>query len=201
MPVLVIVGGPNGSGKTTLTEHLIKRERIKTNVINPDEIAIKEYGSFTFHVKAAKSALQRRNQALSLDADFTFETTFSGRSEITCALAAKAAGYRITLYYIALRSVVDNIIRVQEREHNHGHAVELADQIRRYYKSKANLAVNIQYFDKVYLFDNSGTERSRVAIFENGNLVWLNTKHVNHPFYQDLYYPSTNSTSATGLNK
>jgi predicted ABC-type ATPase len=82
-----------------------------------------------------------------------------------------------------------------------GHSVELADQIRRYDKSKANLLKNILLFNKVYLFDNSGTKRSRVAIFEMGKLVWLNNKHKGHPFYKELFYPPTNSTSATGLKK
>jgi predicted ABC-type ATPase len=187
MPALVIVGGPNGSGKTTLTAHLIKRGRIKTAVINPDEIALNEYGSYTFHVKAAKSALERRSTALSSNADFAFETTFSGNSEINTVLTARENGYEVTMYYVALQSVIDNIVRVEEREHNMGHSVELSDQLRRYDKSKANLIKNIALFHRVYLFDNSGTKRSRVAIFDAGNLLWLNPKHKSHPFYKDLF--------------
>ncbi|MBB3970457.1 hypothetical protein [Mucilaginibacter phyllosphaerae] len=51
MPLLVVVGGPNGSGKTTLASHLIAKGRIKTYIINPDNIAIKEFGNYLFHVK------------------------------------------------------------------------------------------------------------------------------------------------------
>jgi predicted ABC-type ATPase len=68
-----------------------------------------------------------------------------------------------------------------------GHYVELEDMIRRFEKSKANLFKHIGLFDKAYLFDNSGCKRSRVAIFENGNLVWLNFKHKKHPFYKELF--------------
>lgn len=70
MPTLVIVGGPNGSGKTTLTNHLISRGRITTHVINPDNIAKLEFGSYNFHIKAAKVALERREQALNTRLDF-----------------------------------------------------------------------------------------------------------------------------------
>jgi predicted ABC-type ATPase len=44
MPVLVVIGGPNGSGKTTLISYLIQKGSIKSTVINPDDIAFKEFG-------------------------------------------------------------------------------------------------------------------------------------------------------------
>jgi predicted ABC-type ATPase len=139
MPVLVIVGGPNGSGKTTLTNHLIARGRIKTHVINPDDIAKVELGSFNFQVKAARIALERRREALINANDFAFETTFSGKSEISNCLTAKAAGFQTVLYYITLQSVMDNINRVEERELNMGHPVDVQDIARRYSKSKVKL--------------------------------------------------------------
>ncbi|AMR30885.1 hypothetical protein A0256_05330 [Mucilaginibacter sp. PAMC 26640] len=189
MPLLVVVGGPNGSGKTTLTAQLIKRGRIKTAVINPDDIALTEFGSYKFHIPASREALQRRKNALVSKSDVAFETTFSGKSEIADIRAAHKGGYRTILYFVALESLIDNIIRVEERAHNNGHKVELEDMIRRYNKIKLALQNHIALFNRAYLFDNSGTRRSRVAIFEHGNLVWLNTKHENHPFYQHLFSP------------
>jgi predicted ABC-type ATPase len=186
MPLLIVIGGPNGSGKTTLTKYLFERERIKSTVINPDEIAFLEFGDYSFHVKAARAALERRKQALDKRTDFAFETTFSGNSEINEVLAAKSVGYTTVLYYVALESVLDNIARVEERRTNLGHNVEIEDILRRYEKSKSNLAKNIRLFDKAYLFDNSDAQRSRVAIFENGVLRWSNEKHKDHPFYKEL---------------
>jgi predicted ABC-type ATPase len=139
MPVLVVMGGPNGSGKTTLASYLSQKGRIKFTVINPDEIAFKEFGDYTFHVRAARVALERRKHAISQSADFAFETTSSGNSEINEVLAAKSVGYKVILYYVALSSVLDNITRVEERRTNLGHHVELEDIVRRYEKSRANL--------------------------------------------------------------
>ncbi|WP_426669509.1 zeta toxin family protein [Mucilaginibacter sp. McL0603] len=189
MPTLVVIGGPNGSGKTTLTSYLIQKGRIKSSVINPDEIALKEFGNYSFHVKAARVALERRKQAIIQNVDFAFETTFSGNSEIGEVLAAKSAGYKTILYYIALESMLDNLTRVEERTTNLGHHVEREDIVRRHEKSKINLIKHIGLFDKAYLFDNSDTNRSRVAIFENGKLLWSNEKHISHPFYEDLFKP------------
>jgi predicted ABC-type ATPase len=187
MPVLVVIGGPNGSGKTTLTSYLIQKGRIKSPVINPDEIAFNEFGDYKFHVKAARLALERRKEALEQHLDFAFETTFSGNSEINEVLAAKSAGYQTILYYVALESMLDNLTRVEERTTNLGHHVEREDIVRRHEKSRINLIKHIGLFDKAYLFDNSDTHRSRVAVFENGKLGWPNEKHKNHPFYSSLF--------------
>ena len=187
MPSLIVIGGPNGSGKTTLTSYLIQKGRIKTPVINPDEIAFKEFGSYSFHIKAAKVALARRKDAISQNTDYAFETTFSGNSEINEVLAAKSAGYQTILYYVALESMLDNVIRVEERRTGLGHHVEKEDILRRHEKSRLNLLKHVGLFDKVYLFDNSDSGRSRVAIFESGKMLWLNGKHENHPFSSDLF--------------
>jgi predicted ABC-type ATPase len=187
MPLLVVIGGPNGSGKTTLTSYLIQKGRIKSPVINPDEIAFKEFGDYSFHVKAARVALERRKQAINQKADLAFETTFSGNSEINEIIAAKSAGYETILYYVALESILDNVTRVEERRTNLGHHVNREDIVRRYEKSRINLIKQIGLFDKVYLFDNSDTHRSRVAIFENGKIRWVNEKHKTHSFYKDLF--------------
>lgn len=202
MPTIVIIGGPNGLGKTTLTSHLLQKGRIKTDVINPDNIALNEFGGYHFHIKAAKVALEKRHFLIEQHSDLAFETTLSGSSELRDVTAAKNAGYKTVLYYVALQSVLDNVIRVEERKTNMGHNVELVDLIRRFDKSKANLQKYLPLFDKAYLFDNSGSKRSRVAIFGNGKMLWLNVKHKYHAFYKDLFYPSSiTSTSATGLNK
>jgi predicted ABC-type ATPase len=188
MPSLVVIGGPNGSGKTSLTSYLIQKGRIKTDVINPDDIALNEFGSYSFHIKAARVALNKRKSAINKNLDFSFETTFSGNSEINEIIAANEAGYKTTLYYIVLQSVVDNLIRVNERQDNNGHLVEMKDIIRRYEKSRINLIKHIGLFDHAYLFDNSGVSRSRIAIFEKGKLLWLNPKHKDHSFYKSLFY-------------
>ncbi|EHQ28289.1 zeta toxin family protein [Mucilaginibacter paludis] len=187
MPSLVIIGGPNGSGKTTLTQYLIQKGRIKSPVINPDDIALKELGGYQHHIGAARIALARRKNSILQNSNVAFETTFSGQSEVNDAKAAQEKGYHTTLYYVALQSPLDNIIRVEERQLNLGHNVGNEDIIRRYEKSKKNLSANINIFDTAYLFDNTGTNRSRVAIFIKGKLRWLNPKHKQHPFFKDLF--------------
>jgi predicted ABC-type ATPase len=187
LPSLIVIGGPNGSGKTTLTKYLIEKGRIKSHVINPDDIALNELGSYKHQVKAGKISLERRINAIDHNQDIAFETTFSGQSELNHVKKAIAKGYQTTLYYIALESNLDNIIRIEERQSNRGHNVITEDVVRRHEKSKQNLFANISLFDKVYLFDNTGRRHSRVAIFIYGKLGWLNPKHKQHPFFKELF--------------
>ena len=187
MPSIIVIGGPNGSGKTSLVSYLKNKKRIKTDVINPDEIALNEFGDYSFHIPAARIALAMRSSAIDQRLDLAFETTFSGNSEVNQVNQAKNEGYTAILYYVALKSVVDNLVRVDERRADNGHRVEKTDIVRRYEKSKSNLKRHIALFDLAYLFDNSGLERSRVPIFKGGKLLWLNAKHKNHPFYKALF--------------
>ncbi|CAM3868186.1 zeta toxin family protein [Mucilaginibacter galii] len=186
-PLLVVIAGPNGSGKTTLTSYLIEKKRIKMAIINPDEIAFKEFGSYQHQVKAARLALDRRKTALLNSNDVAFESTFSGNSEINDIKQAIKLGYKVILYYVALQSVLDNVIRVKERQFKLGHNVENGDIIRRFHSSQTNLINYISLFDTAYLFDNSEAVRSRVAIFSHGKASWVNPKHIRHPFYQKLF--------------
>lgn len=185
-PLLIVIGGPNGSGKTTLTSYLLQKNCIKSQIINPDDIAFNELGSYQYQIEAARIALGRRKYALDHTEDFAFECTFSGKSELNTIKAAKEKGYQLILYYVALRSVLDNITRVKERQTKLGHDVDTEDIIRRYSSSKNNLTNNLSLFDTAYLFDNSGSSRSRVAIFSNGKASWINPKHIEHPFYKGL---------------
>lgn len=115
-PVLVVIGGPNGSGKTTLASYLIQKKRVNSQIINPDNIAFEELGSYQFQLKASRLALERRKLALKNCLDFAFESTFSGNSELNDVKVAKQNGYKVILYYVALESVIDNITRVKERQ-------------------------------------------------------------------------------------
>jgi predicted ABC-type ATPase len=87
-----------------------------------------------------------------------------GHSEVNGVLAAKSEGYITVLYYVALESMLDNVIRVDECRTGLGHHVEQEDILRRHKKSKINLLNYIGMFDKANIFDNLRSVRSRVAM-------------------------------------
>lgn len=190
-PLLIIIGGPNGAGKTTLTNYLVQRGRLNidiTPIVNPDNIAltltIKNQTEKEF--QAARLALTQRETYFQTKQSFAIETTFSGNSEISLLKQAKEAGYIIIGYYVTLSNVQDSIFRVENRVVKGGHNVPTKNLLIRYKRSLQNLSDNFQKFDRLYLFDNSLKTRSRIAIVEQGSLIWINKKHQDHPLIKRL---------------
>ncbi len=86
---------------------------------------------------------------------FTFETVMSDTSKIELLQRAKAAGYRVYVYYVATADADINVARVAYRASIGGHDVP-ADKIRsRYNRSLENLSEAILLSNRAYIFDNS----------------------------------------------
>ena len=86
---------------------------------------------------------------------FTFETVMSDTSKIELLRHAKAAGYRVYVYYVATADADINVARVAYRASIGGHDVP-ADKIRsRYNRSLENLSEAILLSNRAYIFDNS----------------------------------------------
>ncbi len=86
---------------------------------------------------------------------FTFETVMSDTSKIELLQRAKAAGYRVYVYYVATADADINVTRVAYRASIGGHDVP-ADKIRsRYNRSLENLSEAILLSNRAYIFDNS----------------------------------------------
>jgi predicted ABC-type ATPase len=99
---------------------------------------------------------------------FSYETVMSHTGKLSFMQAAKAAGYRIYLYFVATEDPEINISRVTIRVAQEGHAVG-EDKIRsRYYRSLENLRSAVKLADRAYIFDNSGSAGELLAEITNG---------------------------------
>ena len=66
-PVLCVVAGPNGSGKTSTTEKLLANEWAADSVyINPDNIALEQFGDWNSQDAVLKAAKESYPFALSV---------------------------------------------------------------------------------------------------------------------------------------
>lgn len=135
-------------------------------VINPDNIARTLTGSATdasLTIQAGRLALRERTARLEARETFGIETTLTGRSELDLMRAAVVAGYQVNLVYIGLRDVQHSIARVRERARRGGHDVPLADLLRRFDRSTANLREAAAIANhRLILLDNSGNRRRLV---------------------------------------
>ncbi len=109
-----------------------------------------------------------RQQLLSNDISFTYETVMSHESKIAFLKEAKEKGYRVYLYFVATEDPEINISRVNIRVAQHGHSVEPEVIKNRYYKSLHQLKAAVKKSDRAYIWDNSAAVSLLIAEITDG---------------------------------
>lgn len=115
-PLFYVFAGNNGSGKSTIRNLLIDKIGVEIN-IDPDAIArrIDPKNPESKRLTAGKEVIKSVNKYIKEGKDFSIETTLAGGNAIRQIEKAKAMGYRITMFYVALNNVDQNIERVALR--------------------------------------------------------------------------------------
>lgn len=178
--VLYIFAGVNGAGKSTLynSENLDNEIKYSTR-INTDEIVRKigDWKNNSDQIKAAKIAINLRNDCLQNGKSFNEETTLTGKTILKTIDKAKELGYELQLFYVGVNNPEIAKERIRNRVEKGGH--NIADKIveKRYYESLKNLKQVITKFDEVYLYDNS-IKYKHIFSFINNKILYKD-KNVN----------------------
>lgn len=147
-PEIIVFAGPNGSGKSTIT----KLARVIEPYINADDI------KRTIHcsdMEAALKAEELRENALSKQTDFTFETVLSTERNINLLKRAKEHGYFIRCIYVLTENPEINEIRVLARESHGGHGVPTEKIRSRYDRCLKLIPEIVELCDVMHIYDNS----------------------------------------------
>ena len=157
---ILIVSGANGAGKTTFAREFLPREANCPTFINADLIAsgLSPFVPDRAAVRAGRLVLQLIGEYVDRGESFAFETTLAARNFARSIPRWRAAGYRVTLYFLSVPSPEAAISRVAERVRRGGHGIP-EDVIRR------RFAAGKENFEKLYkpivdtwfLYDNSDT--------------------------------------------
>ncbi|APB38107.1 zeta toxin family protein [Heyndrickxia coagulans] len=155
-PMFYVFAGNNGSGKSTIRNLIIDKIGIDINIdtdatarkIDPDNPESKR-------VTAGKEVIKSINEYIQEGKDFSIETTLAGGNVIRQMEKAKAMGYKITMFYVALNNVNQNIERVAMRVKNGGHDIPTEDILRRNKTSFEHLHNYATMADNLVLIDNS----------------------------------------------
>lgn len=169
MPELscVILGGPNGSGKSSAFAKL----KLEGVWINADEIAralTEATEGKSKERRASEAALRKIAEMIETRQSFIFESTLSSQQSLRLMREAKAAGFTVGLYYVALDSVETNVERVRQRVLKGGHDIPEGDIRRRHKGSFEKLTEALRIADEVILMDNSGLEPHEVFAISSG---------------------------------
>lgn len=97
-----------------------------------------------------------QDQHIRQGVSFSQETVFSHPSKVEALRAARAAGFRIYLYFVATDSPSINVSRVANRHQSGGHDVP-AEKVRaRFFRSLSQVKDALPFLSRAYFFDNSG---------------------------------------------
>jgi predicted ABC-type ATPase len=142
---IIIIAGPNGAGKTTFARSFLPQEAQCPRFINADLIAagLAPFAPETAAIKAGRLMLEEIADAARRGESFAFETTLAGLSYLAHIRAWRAAGYRVSLFFLSLPDVEDALARVAERVRHGGHNIP-EDVIRRRFAS------GLRNFDGAY---------------------------------------------------
>ena len=179
--IFYLFAGVNGAGKSTLYNLAMINQNIKNTIrINTDEI-VREIGDWrnnSDQLKAAKIAINLRNECFLYGKSFNEETTLTGKTILKNIDKAKEQGYELQLFYVGLNSSDIAKERVKNRVEKGGHNIENDVIEKRYYESLKNLKKIISKFDKVYLYDNSIKYKNiflfsdNTILFKDKNITW-----------------------------
>lgn len=176
-PEVLVFAGPNGSGKSTIT----KMANIVGIYVNADNIKMDIHCS---DLEAAKIAESLRNDCVSRNQNFTFETVLSTRRNLELLIRAKENGYFIRVIYVLTYDSKINIARVISRVDSGGHNVPKDKIVTRYNRALALLPEVIQVSDICHIYDNSDTpfrifKKRKDVCFYWENQFWSKQKIEN----------------------
>jgi predicted ABC-type ATPase len=168
-PLLIVIAGPNGSGKTTITSEVLKSEWMEDAVyINPDNVALEEFGDWNSPEAVRKAAMyceEWRERCLANGESLIFETVMSTPGKLDFIRRAKAAGYFVRVFFVSTNNPAINAARIVGRVMKGGHDVPITKIISRYSKSITNCARISSEVDRMYVYDNSRENEKALPLF------------------------------------
>lgn len=170
MKSFTVIGGVNGVGKSSIYGVLDAVIEDLGVVIDADKITARLGGD---KLKGGKEAVRLINDCLEKGESFTQETTLSGQKTLKTILAAREKGYRIHLYYIAVSSAEESILRIENRVRKGGHDIPRDCVIRRFENRFEDLIKVLLHCDEAVFFDNENGF-VRVADYRDGKFSLSN---------------------------
>ncbi|MFL0497869.1 zeta toxin family protein [Priestia megaterium] len=172
-PMMYVFAGNNGSGKSTLRNLIIDKVGIEIN-IDPDAIArrIDAEDPEKQRLSAGKQVIKLVNECIEEGKSFSIETTLAGKNAIRQMQKAREHGYEVSMFYVGLGNVEQNIQRVALRVKNGGHHIPSEDIRRRHTTSINNLISNLELIDNLVVVDNSRSDGDLVLETSGGFITF-----------------------------
>lgn len=204
-PLAIVLAGHNGSGKSTMWRRSLANQ-LRLPLVNADRLmmsilpepnsegALVDWARELRDTNRSWMGVAREGvqafvgQAMQAKVPFAFETVFSYwepqpdgtiASKLDLIRDMQAAGYFVLLVFVGLANVDLSVLRVQTRVAENGHAVALADLLKRFPKTQRAINAACEIADAAILVDNSRDEKRAftVARIELGGDALFDLRH------------------------
>ncbi|MEI6706809.1 MAG: zeta toxin family protein [Methylococcales bacterium] len=182
-----IIAGHNGAGKTTFALNYLPQVAQCSAFVNADLIAagLSPLAPEKELLTASRLFLKEVEQYIKAGADFSFETTLSGRGYLQLINRLKRTGWRVELIYLALPSAEMSKMRVLERVAHGGHNIPVSAIERRFPRSLHNLLTEYSYLaHQTHCFMNDGVSPELIFVQQETHREIINEPLFNHLLQQ-----------------
>lgn len=166
MKHFTILGGVNGAGKSTLAGVLASVSDDFGTLVDADKLAL-QYGG---KLEGGRQAVRLIDECIQSGGDLTQETTLSGGKTARTIAEARENGYFIRLYYVALNTAEESLLRIKNRVAKGGHDIPEDTVRRRFAKRFDDLLRILPLVDEGVFFDNENGF-VHVADYRGGQLA------------------------------
>lgn len=155
---IIIIAGPNGAGKTTFAREFLPNEAAVFQFVNADLIAagLSPFAPESEALQAGRLMLTQIAAHVAHGRSFALETTLSGVGYARQIPLWRAAGYEVSLYFLALPHADMAVARVAQRVRQGGHDIPETVIRRRFTAGLRQLDRYCALVDTWAAFDNSG---------------------------------------------
>lgn len=186
-PEFTVIAGPNGAGKSRLCSYYIHCDSF-----DGDLLALNlrkehpEWEERWIGGTVAGELQKQKDNAITLQRDFAFETNFSNDLIINLINEFKKAGYKISLFYFGLGSLAESTSRVIQRKMFGGH--DVADEVIEYnfHEGIKRVQQNLHLFDNITFIDGNTNFGAVVAIYIKKSAKHEVTKH-SHSWFNQFF--------------
>lgn len=167
MKNFTILGGVNGVGKSTLAGVLKSVTENFGTLVDADRLTAQCGGN---KLEGGKHAVRLLEECIRRGDNLTQETTLSGGKTARTIAEARENGYFVRLYYVAVSSAEESLLRIANRVRKGGHDIPEDTVRRRFAKRFDDLTRILPLVDEAVFFDNENGF-VHVADYRSGQLT------------------------------
>ena len=140
----------------------------------------------------ASTLQKQKDEAIALQKDFAFETNFSNDLILNMIQDFKEAGYKITLFYFGLGSIIESCMRVDQRKFYGGHDVEKSIIEYNFNEGIKRMQENLHLFDNITFVDGNSNFGEIVALYIKKSAKHEITNH-SYSWFNEFFKEAFNN--------